>query len=187
MSVYLVYLFSCMLYEGEYRHSSQYAISQSVHIDSKNPLGVVGIDADNKDPILFWIVVSLTGISIITWLKLVLFQGNPGMVNSRFRHYEEVVTLILDILACLTLIYQVLAQSLHAQGPPLQNIYCKTTLVKKPLRSKYCTRMGYVVARMDHYCIWLNLTIGYNNHRTFIIFLFSHLFTAVTSAIMMIR
>ena len=60
--------------------------------------------------------------------------------------------------------------------------FCRTTLVKKPIRyfiliyafnlliyidirSKYCTGSGFVVARMDHYCVWLNNCVGYGNHR----------------------
>lgn len=33
---------------------------------------------------------------------------------------------------------------------------------------------------MDHYCIWLNLTIGSQNHRTFVVLLLAH-FVAIAS------
>ena len=54
-------------------------------------------------------------------------------------------------------------------------------------RAKYCTRTGCVVARMDHYCVWLNATVGYGNHRTFMLFLLSHLFMAGAAAAMVGR
>ena len=54
-------------------------------------------------------------------------------------------------------------------------------------RSKYCTRTGCVVARFDHQCLWLNTTIGHNNHRTFIVFLVSHLLLCTATLIMLIK
>lgn len=40
---------------------------------------------------------------------------------------------------------------------------------------------------MDHYCAWLNTTIGYKNHRTFIVFLQLHLYLCLGSVLMLIR
>lgn len=48
---------------------------------------------------------------------------------------------------------------------PPSDVYCRTSLVHKPLRSKFCQHSGFVVARMDHYCVWLNNAVGYGNHR----------------------
>ncbi len=47
--------------------------------------------------------------------------------------------------------------------------------------------MGFVVARMDHYCIWLNMTVGHKNHRTFVLFLLAHLLMAVFSTALIVR
>lgn len=58
---------------------------------------------------------------------------------------------------------------------PDSDTFCRTTLVRKPIRSKYCTGSGFVVARMDHYCVWLNNSVGYGNHRAFYLFLFFHI------------
>ncbi|ODQ64413.1 hypothetical protein NADFUDRAFT_61242 [Nadsonia fulvescens var. elongata DSM 6958] len=48
--------------------------------------------------------------------------------------------------------------------------YDIVTFVRKPLRSKFCLVKQRVVARYDHYCPWVNNTIGLRNHRLFIIF-----------------
>lgn len=60
------------------------------------------------------------------------------------------------------------------------NRLCTTTWVLKGLRSKYCTQTGAVVEEFDHYCIWLNCTIGKNNHRPFIILAISECLTQVS-------
>ena len=54
-------------------------------------------------------------------------------------------------------------------------------------RSKYCTHLGFVVARFDHYCIWLNNSIGFGNHRTFMLFLLAHLLTALLTVALLVR
>ncbi len=40
---------------------------------------------------------------------------------------------------------------------------------------------------MDHYCVWLNVTIGHKNHRTFLLFLLLHLCVAVFSTVLIGR
>jgi hypothetical protein len=72
-------------------------------------------------------------------------------------------------------------------GEPSKRFFCRTTMVKKPLRSKFCVHTGAVVARMDHYCIWLNTTIGENNHRSFIILILLHLIAAVCGVAVITR
>lgn len=72
---------------------------------------------------------------------------------------------------------QIMDRSLLCQGPPPSRFSCRTTMVMKPIRSKYDASTGLLIARMDHYCIWLNCTIGFKNHRLFMSFLISQLFT----------
>jgi DHHC palmitoyltransferase len=62
-------------------------------------------------------------------------------------------------------------QSLFSAGPPSDRAFCVTSFVRKPTRSKYCAQTGFVIARMDHHCVWLNNSVGYGNHRTFTVFL----------------
>ena len=55
------------------------------------------------------------------------------------------------------------------------------------VRSKYCASTGLVIARMDHFCVWLNHSIGYGNHRTFILFLLVHLAAVVCVVVLILR
>jgi len=50
--------------------------------------------------------------------------------------------------------------------------WCKTTLVRKPNRAKFDAPTGLLVARHDHYCIWLDTAVGHGNHRVFMVFVF---------------
>ena len=40
---------------------------------------------------------------------------------------------------------------------------------------------------MDHQCGWLNMTIGYGNHRSFVVFLVVHLLLCLAALAMLIR
>ena len=55
------------------------------------------------------------------------------------------------------------------------------------LRSKYCAQTGFVIARMDHYCVWLNNSVGFGNHRTFMIFIFVQLAATGATAALIAR
>ena len=35
---------------------------------------------------------------------------------------------------------------------PPEPAYCRSSLVRRPLRAKYCATSGFVVFRFDHYC-----------------------------------
>jgi len=48
---------------------------------------------------------------------------------------------------------------------------CRTLGVAAPARSKFCTTTKRRVARFDHFCVWVNNTVGANNTRWFILFL----------------
>merc|ERR1712194_49658 len=43
------------------------------------------------------------------------------------------------------------------------------TWVLKDLRTKYCRQTHTCIKEFDHYCIWLNRTIGRGNHRQFVV------------------
>jgi palmitoyltransferase ZDHHC4 len=61
---------------------------------------------------------------------------------------------------------------------------CRTLGVAAPARSKFCTTTKRRVARFDHFCVWVNNTIGANNTRWFLLFLAAQtwLVTYVTGA-----
>ena len=113
-----------------------------------------GLSGSTDDQGLFWATLVSLLTSAVLWLKLVWFDTDPGAVYTRYQDF--------DVL---------MEECLRSSGMPPAHKYCRTTLVRKPLRSKFCTQTGMVIARMDHFCMWLNNSVGYVNHRTFFVFL----------------
>jgi hypothetical protein len=50
--------------------------------------------------------------------------------------------------------------------------WCKKCKLYKPDRTHHCSNAGACVLRMDHYCPWVNQTVGQRNHKFFFLFLF---------------
>lgn len=78
-------------------------------------------------------------------------------------------------------------ESIICNSIPSSRLYCHTTFVKKPIRSKYCSQSCLVIARFDHFCVWLNQSIGYNNHRLYIMFLISLTTTTISFLVLSLR
>lgn len=110
-------------------------------------------------------------VTIATWALMVVVPPTPGLVDSR----EADFSMILE-------------KSLELGGVvPDSSLYCRTSMVRKPVRSKYCSTSGFVVARFDHYCVWLNTAIGYGNHRIFMVFLYTHVVANTCFLAMLIK
>ena len=137
----------------------------------ENSLNIVGVDSIDEEPALFYGSILCVFITITTWIKMVMLPPNPGLVDTRQEDF--------DVL---------LEKSIEVGGSePNNSIYCRTSFVKKPVRSKFCSSSGYVVSRFDHYCVWLNTAIGFGNHRTFMIFLYSHVVANIFFLAMLIK
>jgi hypothetical protein len=133
-------------------------------------LNLGGLSGSTDDVGLFWATLLSLLLSTALWFKLVWFDTDPGAVRTRHIDFD----VIMD-------------ECLRSAGVPPAHKYCRTTLVRKPLRSKYCTQTGMVIARMDHFCIWLNNSVGFRNHRSFIVFLVWQLVATALYASMLIR
>lgn len=114
------------------------------------------------------------------YLRMMWNQFDIGRISTS-KFFSAIVTIVLFIYFKL---YSILCFNTPLFSLPY--IYINTH-IHTHTRSKYCTRTGCVVARFDHQCLWLNTTIGHNNHRTFIVFLVSHLLLCTATLIMLLK
>lgn len=70
---------------------------------------------------------------------------------------------------------------------PLRYRSLTSASIKLHCRSKYCALTGFVIARMDHHCVWLNNSVGFGNHRVFMLFLAAQLGATAVFAVMISR
>lgn len=54
------------------------------------------------------------------------------------------------------------------------NQLCPTKKIRKVARSKYCRMMNEHIPRFDHYCWWIDQSVGEENYRYFLFFLLFH-------------
>lgn len=50
--------------------------------------------------------------------------------------------------------------------------FCRKCLAWKPPRAHHCNATGRCYLKMDHYCIWLNQSVGLLTYKAFLLFLF---------------
>ena len=90
--------------------------------------------------------------SISTWL--VVCWSDPGTITAEN--------------------YEAMAAAYPHDETLFHPIVCKTLGVVAPARSKYCRVTKRRIARFDHFCGWMNNSIGENNLRYFVSFLAIH-------------
>lgn len=169
--VYGVYLVSTYYFwRSEGRDPADKELSGFRHVDPYDIFHINAVSGAMASPSLLWVALLAYFTAILSWLKLVWIDWDPGIVDNRIQDFEEI-----------------LAHSFIASGEPARRLFCKSTMVKKPIRGKYCVHTGAVIARMDHYCIWLNMTIGFKNHRMFFFFLLAHFVTTASASALTIR
>eukprot|EP01080_Neovahlkampfia_damariscottae_P002799 gene2799-4207_t len=59
------------------------------------------------------------------------------------------------------------------KGIATQKKFCEKCFIMKPLRSKHDKHSDRCVGRFDHFCIWTNRSVGFRNHRPFMVFIYS--------------
>ena len=167
----IVYLLSCYLVRNEYnRFDKDMSINDMSMLSTATTfLIMAGTGAAADYPGFFLFCVVSTSICFISFIAMIFWKRDPGIVDTRATDFMEVMD-----------------NSFQNLGPPSHELYCRTTMCRKPLRAKYCVITGALVARMDHYCIYLNNCIGYGNHRIFVIFLLIQFETFLSITILMI-
>lgn len=188
MSLFIVYAFfwaSCLCYRlnqasinnGSLSSYFLYSGFDTAEVDTKDslnayrtPFQLGGLSGGQFDVELLWAILAMLVVTFVLWFSLAMSRCDPGSIDSRVRDFDT----IMD-------------RSIASRGSPSSRYCCRTTLCIKPMRSKYDRATELLVARMDHYCIWLNHTVGFKNHRLFLSFLFSQFALSFLVATFIIR
>ena len=119
VTVFLMFL-ACSYFASfpEHRHASEGAHTDALGGSSVyNPADLGGMSAAREDQELFWVTCFFLLVGAACWSKLVWLDRNPGIVDTREQDFDDI-----------------LEESLRAHGAPPAQRYCRTTLVKKPIR-----------------------------------------------------
>jgi hypothetical protein len=112
----IVYASSSKSSDGDDEETDDHSAFQDKH---RNPTQIAGLNYALKDPLLFWWTLVFLVITLVSWTMIVFIFPDPGIVDTRDRDFFEVMDQSLQ----------------EGGGPPNATAYCRTTLVKKPLRS----------------------------------------------------
>lgn len=86
-------------------------------IDSKNPFHLLGLLGGQDAPWFLFSCFLIFFAAIVSSLKLIFWDWNPGIIDHRIQDFEEI-----------------LALSFISAGEPAHGLYCRTSMVKKPIR-----------------------------------------------------
>lgn len=64
--------------------------------------------------------------------------------------------------------------------------FCKKCQHHRPPRCHHCSVCQRCILQFDHHCIWVNQCIGYNNYRSFVLFLFYTTLSCVYGCAMLV-
>jgi hypothetical protein len=96
---------------------------------------------------LWWFV---TACMYISYARAVL--ADPGAVQSNAEMRKTIIEAVAK----------------EGEAAVKREHFDMTSFVRKPLRSKHCSKTHYTVCRFDHYCVWTGNAIGGGNHRPFV-------------------
>lgn len=105
-------------------------------------------DEDNPGSLCTPLATLFVGIAMYTYIRAIL--ADPGCVQSTAEQRKDFYAVC------------------HRAGE--REHFDQTAMVRKPLRSKHCSKTHQSVKRFDHYCVWTGNAVGSGNHRYFILF-----------------
>lgn len=95
MAMYLLYLLSATLnefYHGPHKHISNIYTRGAQGFHTLNPLELGGNSFTEHDFLLYLIVCGLFVTISVLWTKLVWFNYDPGIIDTRDQNFDEVGT-----------------------------------------------------------------------------------------------
>jgi palmitoyltransferase len=133
----------------------------------------------------FLYVVTVYGTWAVIFLRLYPLQSLDNVTIPDFHRWLGYVTFLLcvmtwglaglskpgDITELTMSIYDNYAYDNFMYA---ENTLCPTLNIRKLARSKFDRYSGKQVPRFDHFCGWLNQSIGEENYRFFLLFLLVH-------------
>uniref|UniRef100_A0A6B2L194 Palmitoyltransferase n=1 Tax=Arcella intermedia TaxID=1963864 RepID=A0A6B2L194_9EUKA len=93
-------------------------------------------------------------LGLVAYFICVLKYSNPGVINvsDEYRRKDK-EEFLRDI-----------DEESHR---PLT--ICGACNIRRPLRSKHCRQLNMCVAKFDHFCPWINNSVGLENHHSFMV------------------
>jgi len=120
-----------------------------------------------------WCIMTVYGYPYIPNLYM-------GWYHTYLGYFVEFMCLVTFVVACTTPPGYVTRKNMkrYDTNPYDGVLYvardCRTLKFRKVPRSKYDRMTGKCVPKFDHYCVWLNNTVGEENYRFFLLFLVVH-------------
>ncbi|ESN99640.1 hypothetical protein HELRODRAFT_142511, partial [Helobdella robusta] len=106
------------------------------------------------DPHSYHLPIPLIICSINVLTFLIASYSNPGIITQKNVKYH------LSFYKFDSVIFR-------------RGDVCSTCKFMKPARSKHCKITDRCIYKFDHYCVWIGNAIGGNNHRYFLLLLFT--------------
>lgn len=156
-------------------------------LDDMNTIGTIGYSAwffwryiMLTFSINIWLVVLLS-TGLITYFRLVFLKTNPGFLNNCIsvttRIQDQRTGKVKELKEERMLLWSIVEEEIlkyYEKGvDTLPKRYCKTCQVYKTLRSKHDVVTNRCISRFDHYCSWIQMPVGRNNHLEFLVFVCS--------------
>jgi hypothetical protein len=136
-------------------------------------------------PVLFVYVIVYTVVYTFT-TYYVLEPRTPTRLSKKW--IKLFLSIAFYIFAAMTTLSHTLAMITHPgkinpsklknnrdKNIPLEEdieLFCKKCLKERPERSHHCSTCKQCILKMDHHCPWIANCVGFNNQKSFYLFLF---------------